>query len=125
MTPPPGASPSPPPSEDTSGAEAEKATAGPWQNGIDDLEGVVAPYQPGLGNVICIPPTKRMYSSLEHWDDNAAYIAAASPDRVLALLDEVERAKTALREILARRTISAMHRIARSALLTEGEKKDV
>lgn len=56
---------------------SEGATAGPWQNGMDDLEGIVAPNNPGLGNVICIPPLKRMYSSLELWPSNAAFIVAA------------------------------------------------
>lgn len=68
---------------------AQAATPGPWQNGIDDLEGVVAPHQPGLGNVVCIPPTKRMYSSLEKWAENAEFIATFDPPTVLALIAEV------------------------------------
>lgn len=70
-------------------AVAMAATPGRWQNGIDDLEGVVAPDNPGLGNVICIPPLKRMYSSLEHWPENAAQIAAFDPPTVIKLIDAI------------------------------------
>jgi hypothetical protein len=73
---------------------AEAATPGPWQNGIDDLEGVVAPENPGLGNVICTPPTKRMYDSIERWPDNATHIATFDPPTVKAL---ISLARTALR----------------------------
>lgn len=82
---------------------ARAATPGPWQNGIDDLEGVVAPDNPGLGNVICIPPTKKMYSSLEHWTDNAAHIATFNPPtvlRLISLLKEQEAEIGRLREAL-------------------------
>jgi len=82
---------------------AEEATPGPWQNGIDDLEGVVAPHNPGLGNVICIPPKRNMYSSLERWPDNAAFIAAANPSAILALIaqnETLERERDTLAEAL-------------------------
>jgi hypothetical protein len=94
---------------------AEKATPGPWQNGIDDLEGVVAPDNPGLGNVICIPPLKRMYDSLERWPDNADYIATFDPPTVLLLIEENERLKAENLQIEAS--------IQRDALLTlKGER---
>lgn len=70
---------------------AKEATPGRWQNGIEDLEGVVAPDNPGLGNVICLPPTNRMYSSLDFWPANAALIVAlrnALPEIVSALRRE-------------------------------------
>lgn len=72
---------------------AEAATPGPWWNGIDDLEGIVAPQNPG-GNVVCIPPKRNMYSSLEAWPDNAAYIAAAC-NAVPALLNEIDALRAA------------------------------
>lgn len=76
---------------------AAEIAPGPWQNGIDDLEGVVAPYAPGLGNVICVPPLKCMYSSLEHWPVNATYIATFDPPTVIALLERVGELEGALR----------------------------
>jgi hypothetical protein len=73
---------------------AREATPGPWQNGIDDLEGVVAPDNPGLGNVICIPPEPCMYSSREHWDANATYIATFDPPTTLTLIAAARPAET-------------------------------
>ena len=67
---------------------AEAATLGKWQNGIDDCEGVVALAE-HTGNVICLPPTDDMQASLEFWPRNAAFIAAANPARVIALLSEI------------------------------------
>lgn len=67
---------------------AEAATLGKWQNGIDDCEGVVALAE-HTGNVICLPPTDDMQASLEFWPRNAAFIAAANPATVLALLSEI------------------------------------
>lgn len=85
---------------------AEAATLGPWQNGIGDLEGVVAPKNLGLGNVICIPPSECMYSSLERWPDNAAFIALANPATILTILDalshETERADLLQAAVLER-----------------------
>ena len=66
---------------------AEKATPGPWKpieehdeygNGLD---AVVA----RNGRVVFGAPQYDMGSV---WDEDRAYIAAASPDRVLALLEE-------------------------------------
>ena len=79
---------------------AEDATPGPWQNGIDDLEGIVAPYQPGLGNVICIPPEPCMYSSRDNWDANATFIATFDPPTILALLNRLSTAATRERELV-------------------------
>lgn len=67
---------------------AEAATLGKWQNGIDDCEGVVAIAE-HAGNVICLPPSDDMQASLEFWPRNAAFIAAAQPSTVLALLSEI------------------------------------
>lgn len=70
---------------------AKEATPGRWQNGIEDLEGVVAPDNPGLGNVVCLPPNKRMYSSSDFWPANAALIVAlrnALPEIISALRRE-------------------------------------
>lgn len=69
---------------------AREASPGPWQNGIDDLEGVVAPNAPGLGNVICVPPTEEMYSSAERWPENARHIATFDPPTVLRLIDQLK-----------------------------------
>lgn len=86
---------------------AETATPGPWQT--------LGPDSPGQWMVYddhwCIataswydpeydyatrqkPPDPRAYIDA---DANAAYIAAASPDVILALLDEVERLRAALK----------------------------
>lgn len=57
-----------------------KATSGPWQNGIDDLDGVVsvAPVATvGDGNVVCLPPAWGMTASRERWLANAALIVEA------------------------------------------------
>lgn len=70
---------------------AEAATPGPWQNGIDDLEGVVSLGSENDGNVICLPPSRLMVLSLEEWPDNAAYIAAANPEAILSLISTIER----------------------------------
>lgn len=55
---------------------SEAATAGEWQNGFDDLEGIVSP-SAGDGNVVCLPPYDSMALSLERWDANAALIVAS------------------------------------------------
>ena len=65
---------------------AEAATPGPWQNGIDDLEGIVSLAPTDDGNVVCLPPDDRMELSFAKWPANAAFIAAASPVTMLALL---------------------------------------
>lgn len=79
---------------------AERATAGPWQNGIDDLQGIVALGAPDDGNVVCMPPDDCMELSMDRWPENAAYIAEADPQTVLALLAERERLRGALRGLL-------------------------
>jgi hypothetical protein len=77
-------------------AVAKAAMAGPWQNGIDDFQGVVAPHNDGLGNVVCLPPLKRMCSSLEAWDANAAHIATFDPPTVLAMIAQLRAQQSAL-----------------------------
>lgn len=63
-------------------ALAEKATPGPW---APDAEGSI---------VLRVGTEFKLSGCFYHWD--AAYIAAAHPGAVLALLDEVERLRGAL-----------------------------
>jgi Ead/Ea22-like protein len=65
-------------------ALAEKATPGPWQN-LGDVETfhVTIATNPYAGMPVPRP---------EIWEHNAAYIAAASPDAILRLLDERDAA---------------------------------
>ena len=60
-------------------------TPGPWQNGTDDLEGVVSLGARDDGNVVCLPPSDMMELSLSRWDANARLIASA-PDLLEALI---------------------------------------
>ena len=70
-------------------AKAQAATPGPWEKlGREArMDFWISSYHPDLGSkpVALIPPLCEAFTA------NAEYIAAASPDVVLALLDEVER----------------------------------
>ena len=71
--------------------KAEVATSGPWKfSSYQDIQtdGSMAP-----GNLGAVFTADSRYLTVASscWDGDAMYIAAASPDVVLALLDEVER----------------------------------
>lgn len=80
---------------------ARAATPGPWQNGFDDLEGVVSLGAKDDGNVVCLPPASFMELSQVRWDDNAAFIAAANPATILALLSANREMRTATPDLTA------------------------
>lgn len=127
-------------------ALAEKATAGPWEVlDVTEHHGVYVEDQ--LGRTICdLYYLNSQTGAVVRQDrdlENAAYIAAASPDRVLALLDEVERLRAGVAQAEDWfRAYERQHRAKCSAegdakaqankdradylaaLLTEGEKKD-
>ena len=75
-------------------AKAKSATPGPWEKlGREArIDFWISSYHPDLGSkpVALIPPLCEAFSA------NADYIAAVSPDVLLALLDEVERLRAAL-----------------------------
>ena len=76
--------------------KAEVATSGPWKfSSYQDIQtdGSMAP-----GNLGAVFTADSRYLTVASscWDGDAMYIAAASPDVVLALLDEVERLRAAL-----------------------------
>lgn len=68
---------------------AEKATAGPW--GVAGVDGMGFAVHRGEHDTIALYCDR----------DNAAYIAAASPDRVTALLDELERLRATVARVEA------------------------
>ena len=73
---------------------AEAATPGPWENrpGIDPPGDIIAP---GLGEY----GPKPFITHVGSWgrSADAAFIAAANPQTVLALLDEIERLRARLK----------------------------
>jgi hypothetical protein len=79
---------------------AKAATRGPWQQ-EKGSPNVVQPGYPSFDWICTV-----QVSNVEKWADNAAFIAAANPERILALLDaltaartEAERAREALLEL--------------------------
>ncbi len=75
-------------------ALAEAATPGPWRHSGATVWAPMSPDDPTdySGEAVAYVPTLG-----DEFDaDDAAYIAAASPDRILALLDEVARLEAAL-----------------------------
>ena len=79
---------------------AKAATPGPWQNGFDDLEGVVSLGAKDDGNVVCLPPASFMELSQVRWDDNAAFIAAANPATILDLLAANRKMREAIERLM-------------------------
>lgn len=71
---------------------ALSATSGPWQSRQRNKQEAIYIVGPD-----CTPPACHAF-----YADNAAYIAAANPATVLALLDEVDAANTSRREAQAR-----------------------
>lgn len=69
---------------------AEQATPGPWRV---NMKGHSYHEVARVNDLEIAPPNS---VDLSHWTVDAAYIAAASPDVVLALLDEIERLRAAL-----------------------------
>jgi hypothetical protein len=78
-------------------AAAEAATPGPWQNGSDDLDGIVSFRTRDDGNVVCMPPSEIMEASREIWPKNATFIALANPETIKALLAERDSLLAALK----------------------------
>ena len=78
---------------------AEAATPGPWTYLIDD-------YELGTMFVTNDPKNEQRPVAQGIWRTDAAYIAAASPDRILALLD---RLATLERVAEAGRLVVHMH----------------
>lgn len=78
-------------------ALAEKATPGEW------VEGEQPVHYPGMVRPVVNIYADRLVGSAEHWVDedgheNAAYIAAACPATLTAILDEFDRRGAALVE---------------------------
>lgn len=80
-------------------ALADKATPGPWEICVGQLVWGVTEDDPGLTCSGC-----GGVASKEHWlmaepvePADARYIAACSPERIMALLDRVDRLTEALR----------------------------
>ncbi len=69
---------------------AEQATPGPWRV---NMKGHSYHEVARVNDLEIAPPNS---VDLSHWTVDAAYIAAASPDVVLALLDEIERLRAAI-----------------------------
>ena len=95
-------------------ALAEAATPGPWTLSAD---GPPPDIIAGMSVVACTLPSDR---TRDEDTANAAYIAAANPAAVLALLDEVERLREALDKALpclvAANTVSVREIYAAKAL---------
>ena len=71
---------------------AKQATPGPWRV---NMKGHSYHEVARVNDLEIAPPNS---VDLSHWTVDAAYIAAASPDVVLALLDEIERLRAELAE---------------------------
>lgn len=73
-------------------AKALAATSGPWTQDAHYVVGLVPDGRPG-GEVIidCRPTVDRLMSRRQMILNNAAYVTAANPQAVLALIAEVER----------------------------------
>lgn len=69
---------------------ARAATPGPWQNGFDDLEGIVSLGAVDDGNVVCLPPLEMMEQSASYWDANALHIATFDPPTVIDLITRLQ-----------------------------------
>ena len=73
-------------------ALAEKATPGPWKTASGKGSASVRTEHPEYNCAIYLNVrTCEIEESVKRWQSDAAFIAAASPDVVLALLDEIER----------------------------------
>lgn len=68
---------------------AEAATAGPWFTGADDAKDCAPHRDSGLATVDTGRASDWPVARLCEWP-TARYIAACSPDVILALLDELE-----------------------------------
>ena len=88
---------------------AEKATPGPWEAVLEkDERGQPVPYYRGL---IALLENGDRYLSVvnagsktveeKEWEPNCSFIAAASPDVVLKLLDELDKYKELERRRMA------------------------
>ena len=88
---------------------AEQATPGPWRV---NMKGHSYHEVARVNDLEIAPPNS---VDLSHWTVDAAYIAAASPDVVLALLDEIERLR---RDGFDSRHPAAQNLIGRNARLS-------
>lgn len=83
-------------------AKAEKATKGPWQAFLgEQVVAVMTTERKAHGNGVTVvnwPGFDSSDQTRKKDRANAAYIAAASPDVALALLDERDRLRAALEE---------------------------
>ena len=75
---------------------ARAATPGPWTFGFDDLEDGVFASAEEMGNIVCLTPMPKALRSCEAWPANAAYIAAANPATILALIAERDALRAGL-----------------------------
>jgi hypothetical protein len=76
---------------------AESATQGPWRWEIDgDPRGWIAGVAADAGDIVCDPPPGDCEESRRRWLQNAAYIAALSPETVKALIARLQAAEEAL-----------------------------
>src|SRR5690348_7752451 len=83
-------------------ALAEKATPGPWQRFYDRYESGTWCIQPvaEYGGMVVIPEDAPVVASDVTVAD-AAYIAAASPDVILRLLDRIDALEKGLRTLVS------------------------
>ncbi len=94
-------------------ALARAATPGPWRV---EAQGHAPQQVARVNNLEVAPPDS---VELAHCADDAAYIAAASPDVVLGLIDEVAGLRLLLREAYAR------HEISRREVAAQRRQRDV
>ena len=83
---------------------ARAATPGPWRV---EAQGHAPQQVARVSNLEVAPPDS---VELSHCATDAAYIAAASPDVVLGLIDEVAGLRLLLREAYARRHVGGVLR---------------
>lgn len=76
---------------------AKQATPGPWMTGYAEPHRVLDVAGGFIVAEACSTPSLDGRSLRQRQEDQSAYIAAVSPDRLLALLDEVERLEQAER----------------------------
>jgi hypothetical protein len=82
---------------------AEAATPGPWKRDATESgnwDCVIAPSVIGA-DIVCVAPRCGLDSYDLRWADNAAFIVASNPVRVLALLDALDAARRELAEAKA------------------------
>ncbi|HCF3534156.1 TPA: ead/Ea22-like family protein [Pseudomonas aeruginosa] len=81
---------------------AERATPGPWSAAWEEVDDTAWPnlfpvIQAGNGEVVI--GNEGFYTDLEQDKANATFCAAANPQAILALLDEIDRLKSENEEL--------------------------